>query len=322
MFRARHLVSSMQLSSKGLHPPQVSPHPPSTSFSVSQRRSSRRLFSTVGNVGSRRIRVITCDVTGTLVSFLGKIEDHYGTAARTCGVELPPDKMPMIAPCFNRAYRETTSAFPCFGNDEISSKEWWRHCVSRSFELVGITMTQTEKDMVFQRVYSKFGSHATYGAFPDALPFLKWCHRRGIATGIISNADERYGDSILPMLDLGEEIRFCTFSKNVGYEKPSRRIFEAAMKQAEPWLCLANSDNVEGSCPPLKPDEVLHIGNDFKKDYVGATDAGFHAILLDRYGETELSDSWRQQGAIVFQDLIDVAEYLGREQFQFGLPRE
>lgn len=222
-------------------------------------------------------------------------------------------------------------SYPCFGNSEISAKDWWRRCVGRSFELVGTSMTEEEQERVFQRVYSKFGSHAAYGAFPDANPFLKWCNRHGIATGVISNADERYGDSILPMLGLGDDMKFLTFSKNVGYEKPNKEIFQAAITQAEPWLSLVNKSNTSmdgkddalfdnSCCPPLKPEEVLHIGNDFKKDYLGAKDAGFHAALLDRYDERELAESWRQEGAPVFKDLIDVVEYLGRGQFELGPP--
>ncbi|KAL7525666.1 hypothetical protein ACHAWF_001459, partial [Thalassiosira exigua] len=269
----------------------------------------------------KRIRVISCDVTGTLVSFLGKIEDHYGNAARVCGIELDPHKVSQISTCFNQAYHETTASHPCFGSDQISTKDWWRICVKRSFELVEAPMTPEDKERVFQRVYSKFGSHAAYGAFDDAIPFLKWCHRNGIATGVISNADERYGDSVLPMLGLGDDMKFLTFSKVVGHEKPDAKIFKAAMKQAQPWLCLVNPDQRAASpdsCPPLKPEEVLHIGNDFKKDYVGAKEAGFHAALLDRYDEKELADSWREKGAPVFKDLLDVVEYLGREQFSLG----
>ena len=81
------------------------------------------------------------------------------------------------------------------------------------------------------------------------------------------------------------------------------------MGQAEPWLNLVH------------PNEVLHIGNDFTKDFQGAKNAGFHAVLLDRYDETELAKSWKEQGAPVFKDLIDVVEYLGREQFEFGPKR-
>lgn len=140
-------------------------------ISSPQRRvfmTKRTLFSATANQdeGPRRIRVITCDVTGTLVSFLGRIEEHYGNAAQICGVDFPSDKMSSIGPCFSQAYRETSSTHPCFGGSEISAKEWWRRCVLRSFELVGTPLQSHQKDAVFQRVYSKFGSHDAYGAFP------------------------------------------------------------------------------------------------------------------------------------------------------------
>lgn len=120
-------------------------------------------------------------------------------------------------------------------------------------------------------------------------------------------------------------MKFLTFSKNVGSEKPNKEIFQAAIDQAEPWLRLAYTEEDVNSltiCPPLKPEEVLHIGNDFKKDYIGAKNAGFHSALLDRYDEKELSNLWRERGAPVFKDLIDVVEYLGREQFDLGQPQK
>ena len=47
----------------------------------------------------------------------------------------------------------------------------------------------------------------TAGVFEDAIPFLRWARDRKIVTGIVSNADERYGDAILPMLDLSDHVR-------------------------------------------------------------------------------------------------------------------
>mmetsp|Transcript_20245 Transcript_20245/g.31634 ORF Transcript_20245/g.31634 Transcript_20245/m.31634 type:complete len:309 (+) Transcript_20245:161-1087(+) len=268
---------------------------------------------------SKRIRAISCDVTGTLVSFLGRIEDHYGDAARTCGVEISQETKLLIPQSFNKAYKETSVSHPCFGNSCISSKEWWRRCVKRSFELVGTSMNEQEEERVFQRVYSTFGSHAAYGVFDDATPFLKWCKRHGITCGVLSNADERYGDSILPMLGLSDHMQFFTFSKNVGVEKPGKDIFDTAIQDAQPWLCLGN--NRIRSDVQLLPEEVLHIGNDYQKDYVGATNAGFRSVLLDRYDEKEVAEGWRKGGALVFKDLIDVAEWLGREQYELG-PRD
>jgi FMN phosphatase YigB (HAD superfamily) len=71
---------------------------------------------------------------------------------------------------------------------------------------------------------------------------------------INSNADERYGDSILPMLGVTFDVlHFACFSKDYGLEKPDARIFMSAIKEAEGWIF-----NTED---PLLPGHCLHIGN-------------------------------------------------------------
>jgi len=252
--------------------------------------------------------MVTMDVTGTIVSFLGTLEDHYLGAAEKCGVHnVDPS---LINQAFQKAYKETSSLHPCFGGDEISAKQWWRECVSRSFRLAGCEMDAKTEDMVFQRIYSTFGSNAAYEIFPDALPFLKWAQRRGLICGVLSNADERYGDSILPMLGLThDELQFQAFSKDLKFEKPDGRAFIAAIKQGEPFL---PSEEI------CQPAEVLHIGNDFQKDFEGARRMGIHAVLLDRYDEEERAAEWRRRGAPVFTDLLDVVEFLGRSGCTFG----
>ena len=94
----------------------------------------------------------------------------------------------------------------------MPAKEWWRICVIKSFEYAGTTMDEQTSEMVFQRIYSTFGSINAYELFPDALPYLKWAKRNGLVCGVLSNADERYGDSILPMLGLSyDELQFQCF---------------------------------------------------------------------------------------------------------------
>ena len=58
------------------------------------------------------------------------------------------------------------------------------------------------------------------------------------------------------------------FSKEVGEEKPQKKIFEAAVHAAEPWLVKEKRWGKKAA--PLIPSEVLHIGNDFDKDFLGA----------------------------------------------------
>jgi hypothetical protein len=134
------------------------------------------------------------DVTGTIVSFRGSLEDHYIGAAEKCGVD--KEKLHHLGPkeihkAFSNAYYECCEMYPCFGGDELTAKEWWKICVNRSFEIAGVSMDQAQRELVFQRIYSTFGSHAAYESFPDAIPFLNWTIRNGIVNGILSNADER-----------------------------------------------------------------------------------------------------------------------------------
>lgn len=116
-----------------------------------------------------------------------------------------------------------------------------------------------------------------------------------------------------------DELQFQCFSKDFGIEKPDSRFFLAAVKQAEESLCVFSPDG--GSITesdPLLPSQVLHVGNDFTKDFEGARRAGLHAVLLDRYNEKELAAEWQRRGAIVLKDLLDVVEFLGRSNCLLG----
>jgi putative hydrolase of the HAD superfamily len=256
--------------------------------------------------------MVTMDVTGTIVSFRGTLDQHYLGAAEKCGVTNVDGSK--ISAAFNQAYKETCHKYPCFGGDVISAKSWWRKCVIKSFRLAGVQMDEFTQEQVFQRIYSTFGSNAAYEIFPDALPFLKWARRHGLVCGVLSNADERYGDSILPMLGLThDELQFQCFSKDYKLEKPDARLFMAAIKQGEPFL-----PNHTINDDPVHPAEVLHIGNDFQKDFEGARRIGIHAVLLDRYNEKERCEEWRRRGAPVFNDLLDVVEFLGSSNCRLG----
>lgn len=261
-------------------------------------------------VRPKRVRMITMDVTGTIVSFRGSLEEHYLGAASKCGVTITKEQSQAIHHAFSRAYKETCTEYPCFGGDTITAKQWWKECVLRSFRYAGVLMDSHTSELVFQRIYSTFGSNMAYEIFPDARPFLAWASRKGLICGVLSNADERYGDSILPMLGLThDDLQFQVYSKDLKMEKPDARIFLASMDYGLPFL---------PSKDPLDPSHVLHIGNDFNKDFEGARRAGMHALLLDRYDETEKAGEWRRRGAPVLKDLLDVVEFLGASNAQLG----
>lgn len=68
-------------------------------------------------------------------------------------------------------------------------------------------------EKVFRRIYASFGSAAPYTVFPDSQPFLRWARGKGLTVGIISNAEYRYKDVILPALGINEvKFVFLKFS--------------------------------------------------------------------------------------------------------------
>lgn len=71
-------------------------------------RQQHRCMGTWPKVVPVRIRAISMDVTGTLVSFRGSLSQHYLGSAAKCGVELEPNAP--IGPAFRQAYQEISQS--------------------------------------------------------------------------------------------------------------------------------------------------------------------------------------------------------------------
>jgi FMN phosphatase YigB (HAD superfamily) len=83
---------------------------------------------------------------------------------------------------------------------------------------------------------------------------------------VISNADGRI-DAVLRRCGIADCFLTITDSALVGYEKPHPEIFRQALKSLT-----------------ATPEESLYVGDVYSVDYLGATGAGMHAILMDVAG--------------------------------------
>lgn len=130
--------------------------------------------------------------------------------------------------------------------------------------------------------------------------------------GVITNSDDRvpsvlsslglnvgprrYGltvESLDPHFDMEDDIDFVVMSYDLGYEKPSRDVFDAAKQLV--WSNWGNS---------AQEDRFIHIGDDLKKDFEGAQRAGWESVLLDRNG------IHNDHGLSVIRNLRDLIPYL------------
>ena len=166
--------------------------------------------------------------------------------------------------------------------------------------------------------------------YPDAHPIfqsfrkLKQIHQNNsdaidLSVGIISNTDDRVlpvlsglGLSIGPLRHGGvasnvksgvhlasksgevTDIDFVTLSYDVGYEKPSPEIFDAAKGLASLKFETQSKNR------------YIHVGDDLNKDFNGAQQAGWEAFLLDR--EASYSRSMAQE--FIISSLLELESRL------------
>jgi len=102
--------------------------------------------------------------------------------------------------------------------------------------------------------------------YKDVKPLLKDIKYRGFKVIIISNVSSEKNLSIyLSRLNIKRFFDRLIASGTVGYEKPDPGIFQLALN-------IMN----------ISPADVIHVGDDYEADYIGASSIGLYSILIDR----------------------------------------
>jgi putative hydrolase of the HAD superfamily len=108
--------------------------------------------------------------------------------------------------------------------------------------------------------------------YEDTLPALKELRSKGVKACIVSNTSwgspAELWRSEIRRLGLDSLIDSNVFDRDVGWRKPSERIFKFAMKNLG-----------------VQPDECLFVGDEPKWDLIGPRAVGIEAILIDRKGD-------------------------------------
>jgi putative hydrolase of the HAD superfamily len=109
-------------------------------------------------------------------------------------------------------------------------------------------------------------SGAQFKAYEDVVPTLKALKNRGFKLIVISNVSSGKNLKIyMQKAEIPDCFDALIASGDVGYEKPNPEIFKIASK-------LSNT--------PLK--SILHIGDKYEEDYLGASNTGLKSLLIDR----------------------------------------
>ena len=119
--------------------------------------------------------------------------------------------------------------------------------------------------------------------FPDARPALELLARH-YKLGLLSN-----GNSRAKILGIEDLVSFEVFSQDHdAIDKPDPHIFEIAMQEAR-----------------CRPHELLHVGDSFENDVMGALNAGVMPIFLNRNATGQ-----EPQSAIEIRSLAELPSLL------------
>jgi putative hydrolase of the HAD superfamily len=97
----------------------------------------------------------------------------------------------------------------------------------------------------------------------DLLKYLKPL----VTTGIITDGLTKFQTEKIRVCEVEGLIDFVVTSEEVGCTKPSREIFEEALRRAS-----------------TKPAETVYVGNSWDSDIMPAHELGIKTVWLNRYG--------------------------------------
>ena len=199
------------------------------------------------------IQAVTFDVGGTLIGVWPSVGHVYAEVAARHGIK------GLSAASLNRRFTAAWRAATDFSH----SRADWAALVDATFR--GLT-DRPPSQTFFGELYTRFASPYAWRIYEDVIPTLDALAARGLRLGIISNWDERLRP-LLARLKLAGYFETIIVSREVGSPKPSRRIFEQAIRKLG-----------------LPPDAVLHVGDSLAMDVRGARAAGLRAVLVHRTG--------------------------------------
>ena len=218
----------------------------------------------------KHIKLITFDVTDTLLTYTIPPAVEYSNAAKTFG--LSHIDATKIQNAFRPHFKQMNSTYPNFGyNSELSTWDnWWRMLIKNIFFSIESNINEAILNDMIEHLLLKYESGACYIKAKKANEFIEKCRQDEKTVGVISNFDPRLKTIIkntqLPAFD------FVLTSYECGWAKPSNNIFNLALEKVN-----------------AKASEALHIGNTAKLDYIAAKEAGWNSVLI-----TNDSNNWKE----------------------------
>ena len=206
------------------------------------------------------IKAIFFDALGTLFYLTRAVGHHYAVAGTEVGLTLDPDQLDAA---FYSACKKMPRRAAIAGPRENDDKGWWRELVDLVLAQAAPSLSEFDRDNLFEVAYEHFAEPGVWELYSEVPDVLKQLQPR-FQLAVVSNFDGRLR-FILDHLGISKFFTHIFISSEIGADKPDPEIFRRALKLIE-----------------LKPDEVLHVGDDPERDWEAASAAGLSTFRLDR----------------------------------------
>ena len=206
------------------------------------------------------IKAIFFDAVGTLFRLTKTVGDHYAFVGTEVGLDLDAHNLERA---FHSAWNKMPQRDAIDGPRENDDKGWWRELVDRVLEQVAPSLSEFDRDNFFEIAYEHFAEAGVWELYPEVPGVLEKL-QSGFHLAVVSNFDGRLR-FILEHLGISKYFVHVFVSSELGADKPDPEIYRRALRVMK-----------------LSPNEVLHVGDDPKRDWEGATAAGLSIFQLDR----------------------------------------
>jgi len=222
------------------------------------------------------IRWISFDATNTLFRVHPSVGDQYASFARTHQLRCPAAPAVLEA-SFRESFSGWNQRAPGFGRrgrPPMTVQDFWFSVVRDTFRSCGCDVQDPQFESMFRDLFKSFASAQCWKLFPDTIYSLQTLRSRGHRLCVLSDFDSRL-HPLMRSLGLDQYFEFIQDSYGLGFLKTEPEAFAALVRR----------------CGVSSPAEVLHVGDDRKRDFDTPKAVGLHALLLEPT-QREKSSTW------------------------------
>jgi putative hydrolase of the HAD superfamily len=210
------------------------------------------------------VKAVFFDAVGTLIQLQGTVGEHYARVGREVGLKLDPQ---LLDQAFRAGWKLMPPRPAIEGPRDDDDKGWWRALVEIVLADAAPSLHELDRDNFFEVAYEHFAEAGVWQLYADVFEVIGELSGRA-RLAVVSNFDGRLR-MILEQLGISKFFAHVFVSSEIGADKPDPEIFRRALRFMD-----------------LRPEEVLHVGDDPERDWQAAEAAGMGVFRLQRPNNT------------------------------------